>query len=101
MQDNIESMDKMWDKEQCEIHDEPGCDFEGVQQSLRLNKELSRIMKVSQRNWLLDPILLRDEAKGFRDYLREELFYLKIDLQQHAKDAVRTMMHKFKKALKL
>ena len=100
MQDEnyIKDMDELWDVDQCQILDESGCDFEAVQSSLELNKELNKIMRKSRRNWLLDSTLLRDERDGFIRFAKEKIYYLKIDLEQQAKQVIRRICSKLRRS---
>ena len=97
--DCIEDMDVIWDSEQCEIQAEEQIDFDSYLQSLKLNDELSRVMRLSKRHWLTDPILVKNEITGLHDYIREQSYYLKIDLKQRAKGVIKSIYARVKSIL--
>jgi len=91
---------EVWDSEQCEIMDESGLSFDVVQESLKLNDDIKRIIQLSKRNWLLDPIIVSNQIKHLKQTIKEEFYYLKIDLQQQSKEVIKNIYRRIKKAVK-
>lgn len=89
-----------WSPKYCEIEEEVDNNFNDVVECIKVNKEIKRIMRVSKRNWLLDPILVKDEIKDHINYAKEQIYYLKEDLEQQAKGVIKTIYGRFKRIVK-
>lgn len=98
MQDEnyIRDLDE-WDPKFCEIEEEVNNDFKYVVTSIKANKEITRILKASKRNKLLDPIIIRAEANGFIRFIKEQSYYLEEELKQQAKEVIKSIWSKIKK----